>query len=188
MRVYVIRHGQSETNVEKRYTGWSQVNLTQQGIEEAIRIRPLLEGVKFDKIFSSDLYRAMQTAESAIPGCTYETSPLIREVGMGSLELQPIDDVIADMRAKNTKELGYAMYGGESSEEFTQRVAQFREQLESLDCETVAVFTHWGWMKNFLQQVLKVKIANENIVGKNCAVAIFEYDRTNWKLHSFINQ
>lgn len=188
MKVYVIRHGQSETNVNKRYTGWSQVNLTQQGIDEAKSIRPILQDVKFDRIFSSDLIRAMQTAENAIPGCTYETDPMLREVGMGSLEMQPIDDVIADMRAKNTRELGYAMYGGESREDFLSRVTRFQEYLQTLDCENVAVFSHWGWIKELLNQILGFRIPNENIVGKNCCVAVFEYENAHWKLHSFINQ
>jgi hypothetical protein len=115
MKLYLIRHGQSETNLRKCFTGWAQVALTEQGRAGAVGVRPMLEKIKFDKIYSSDLIRAMHTAELAIPGCAYETTPLLREVGMGSLELQPIAEVEADMREKNTRQLGYAMYGGDWS-------------------------------------------------------------------------
>ena len=187
MKLYVIRHGQSETNVAGCFTGWSQVNLTQKGIDDARSVRPILEGIPFDKIYSSDLHRAMQTAENAIPGCTYETTPLLREVGMGALELQPREEVLADMRRNNTAELGYAMYGGESRETFDQRVADFRHMVEGLDCENVAAFTHWGWVMELLTQILEVKIPGNNIVGNNCLVAVFEYKNDHWKLHSWIN-
>lgn len=187
MKLYVIRHGQSETNLRRCFTGWSQVNLTQQGIEDAKRIRPLLKDISFDKIFASDLTRAMQTAENAIPGCTYETTPLLREVGMGSLELQPREEVLPDMQAKNTAALGYAMYGGESREVFNQRVTDFLRMVETLDCKNVAVFTHWGWLMELLTQVLEVKVPGNNIVGNNCLVAVFEYENAHWKLHSWIN-
>ena len=188
MKLYVIRHGQSETNIKKCFTGWAQVNLTENGIQQAESIRPVLENISFDRVFSSDLHRAMKTAETALPGCKYETTPLLREVGMGSLEMQPIADVQADMKEKNTAQLGYGMYGGESREEFAVRVAEFRKMVESLDCENVAAFSHWGWLMELLTQVLEVKIPSGNITGKNCMVAIFEYENAHWKLHSWINQ
>ena len=187
MKLYVIRHGQSETNLKGCFTGWAQVNLTEQGIRDAQSIRPLLKNISFDKIYASDLRRAMKTAEEAIPGCCYETTPLLREVGMGSLELQPRESVLPDMRKNNTSELGYAMYGGESREVFDQRVADFRKMVETLEYENVAVFTHWGWMMELTTQVLEVKIPGNNITGNNCVVGVFEYKNNHWKLHSWIN-
>ncbi len=187
MKLYVIRHGQSETNVKKCFTGWAQVNLTEQGVWDAERVRPILANIPFDKVFSSDLNRAMRTAEIALPGCAYETTPLLREVGMGSLEWQPIMDMQADMKEKNTAQLGYGMYGGESREEFAARVAEFRKMVQTLDCENVAVFSHWGWLMEMLTQVLEVRIPSGNITGKNCMVGVFEYENAHWKLHSWIN-
>ena len=55
MKLYLIRHGQSETNLRKCFTGWAQVDLTEQGRAGAVGVRPMLEKIKFDKIYSSDL-------------------------------------------------------------------------------------------------------------------------------------
>ena len=70
MKLYLIRHGESETNLAGHYTGWSQVNLTEKGVRDAEGVRPIIQNIKFDNIFSSDLILAMKTAETAIPGCT----------------------------------------------------------------------------------------------------------------------
>ena len=110
MKLYLIRHGESETNLAGHYTGWSQVNLTPKGVRDAEGIRPTLEGIKFDKIFSSDLIRAMTTAETAIPGCTYETTHLLREVNVGNLALKPFPPKDDPRRALMVN--GFADFGG----------------------------------------------------------------------------
>ena len=69
MRVYVIRHGESETNLSKRWTGWKAVNLTEKGYEDAKKAGKIIGDVTFDKVFSSDLRRAKETAMTALPGC-----------------------------------------------------------------------------------------------------------------------
>lgn len=187
MKLYLIRHGQSETNLRKCFTGWAQVQLTEQGRADAKSVRPMLEKIKFDKIYSSDLIRAMRTAELAIPGCEYETTPLLREVGMGSLELQSIKEVEADMLANNTRELGYGMYGGESKAELWQRAKDFLQLVESQNCRTVAAFSHWGFIGAVLDQVFGINLPKMNMVCKNCTVGVFEYEKGKWRLHSWIN-
>ena len=71
MKVYVVRHGESETNKIRHWTGWLDVALTEKGQNDALFARSVLENVHFDKVYTSDLIRAMQTAEIAIPGCCY---------------------------------------------------------------------------------------------------------------------
>ena len=70
MRVYVIRHGESETNYKKQWTGWSDVHLTDKGKEDAKKARDFLKHISFDKIFASDLVRAVETAKIALPDCS----------------------------------------------------------------------------------------------------------------------
>ena len=187
MKLYLIRHGQSETNLRKCFTGWAQVKLTEQGEADAKSVRPMLEKIRFDKIYSSDLIRAMRTAELAIPGCTYEATPLLREVGMGSLELQPIAEVEADMKANNTSELGYAMYGGESKVQLRQRAKEFLGRVQAQNWGTVAAFSHGGFIGAVLDEVFGIVLPKMRMVCKNCTVGIFEYENGKWRLHSWIN-
>lgn len=62
-RIVLVRHGQSEWNKENRFTGWTDISLSDQGIEEAKSAGRLLKekGYVFDKAYVSNLTRAIQT-------------------------------------------------------------------------------------------------------------------------------
>lgn len=62
-KLVLLRHGQSVWNLENRYTGWTDVGLTEQGAEEARQAGRLLKdaGFKFDICFTSYLKRAIET-------------------------------------------------------------------------------------------------------------------------------
>ena len=59
----LIRHGESQWNLENRFTGWTDVDLTANGLEEARRAGRLLrdEGFRFDLCYTSVLKRAIRT-------------------------------------------------------------------------------------------------------------------------------
>lgn len=61
--IYIIRHGQTNWNLEGRYAGRIDVPLNEKGIEEAYQVKEQLKNIKFDKVFSSPLIRAFQTAQ-----------------------------------------------------------------------------------------------------------------------------
>jgi len=68
MQVFVVRHGQSTANLAGTYSGWSHVPLTEKGIADAAHAGQLLKGIEFAKVYASDLKRAMQTCQTALPG------------------------------------------------------------------------------------------------------------------------
>ncbi len=72
-KLVLLRHGQSQWNYENKFTGWTDVPLTQNGILEAQNAGILLNknNIKIDKIFSSLLKRANKTAEIAIKYAKY---------------------------------------------------------------------------------------------------------------------
>ena len=67
-KLVLLRHGQSQWNLENKFTGWKDVPLTEKGIKEANNAGLLLKknNIGIDKIFSSVLQRANKTAEIAI--------------------------------------------------------------------------------------------------------------------------
>lgn len=63
MKLVLVRHGQSEWNLENRFTGWVDVDLSEKGYEEAAHAGEILkrEGILFDKAYTSVLKRAIKT-------------------------------------------------------------------------------------------------------------------------------
>ena len=66
-KLVLLRHGQSQWNLENKFTGWKDVPLTEKGINEANNAGLLLKknNIKIDQVFSSVLQRANKTAEIA---------------------------------------------------------------------------------------------------------------------------
>ena len=83
--IYIVRHGQTDWNVEGRYAGRVDVKLNSKGIEQAKITAEKLSGIKFDKVFSSPLKRAIQTAEIICNG-RINTDERIIERCNGELE------------------------------------------------------------------------------------------------------
>lgn len=76
----LVRHGQSQWNLENRFTGWVDVDLTPQGEAEAVRSGELLAraGAPFDKVFTSVQTRAIRTANLALDAAKLAWLPVER--------------------------------------------------------------------------------------------------------------
>lgn len=93
LRLYLIRHGQTEWNTNGRYQGQSDIPLTERGIEQAKALasnfeQTYLGGKKLEAIYSSDLQRARRTAELVAEkvGLPVELEPDFRELSFGDWE------------------------------------------------------------------------------------------------------
>ena len=75
----LIRHGQSEWNLENRFTGWIDIPLSPQGEEEARKAGEKIKGIKFDKAYTSVLQRAIKTLEIAAQTAGLNNLPVIKD-------------------------------------------------------------------------------------------------------------
>ena len=185
MKLYLIRHGESESNAANVWTGWLDAPLTEKGFDDAKRARPFLEGISFDKVYASDLTRACQTAQTVLPGCDPEKTALLREIHLGSLAGTPRSNTPAEIKALIAD--GYTALGGESRAEFKERLFQFLSMLEQQNHQTVAAFSHAGCLMTILDKLFGFKIPRSTIQCNNCCIAVLEYSTGRWTLHSWIN-
>ncbi|QUD87500.1 2,3-diphosphoglycerate-dependent phosphoglycerate mutase [Phenylobacterium montanum] len=77
----LVRHGQSQWNLENRFTGWVDVDLSAQGEAEADRAGALLAetGLQFDRVFTSVLTRAIRTANIALARAGQLWIPMVKD-------------------------------------------------------------------------------------------------------------
>lgn len=179
MILFLIRHGQTVANLEGFYSGQSDVKLTELGLAQAEAIRPILANYHFDRVYSSDLSRAVDTAKLAIPGCAPIQTPLLREISIGDLTGQSIASVRE--RYGNLKG-NFTPWNGEDQDLIIKRAEAFLRQLESDPAEYVAAFTHNGYMKAVLQAIMG-KFNTAPMTNGNCNIAVLKYTNGHWTLN-----
>ena len=92
----LLRHGQSQWNLENKFTGWVDVPLTEKGIEEAHRAGRLLveSGITFVRAFTSELQRAQETLRIALEELGVPDLPVTRDEALNERhygDLQGLD-------------------------------------------------------------------------------------------------
>ena len=77
----LLRHGQSQWNLENRFTGWVDVDLTPEGAAQALKGGELMkaEGLQFDSCFSSVLTRAIRTGQIALQASDQLWIPMTKD-------------------------------------------------------------------------------------------------------------
>ncbi len=80
-KLVLLRHGQSQWNLENRFTGWVDVDLTAEGEAQARRGGELLRqaGVHFDRAYTSVLTRAIRTCEMALAEAGQGDLPMVKD-------------------------------------------------------------------------------------------------------------
>jgi len=124
----LVRHGQTDWNLEGRYQGQSDVPLNENGLAQAETLKETLNGKTFAAIYSSDLMRAQQTAEpiAKILNLPIQVEPRLREINQGEWEGVLVDDIkarYAEIWSKRTVDpANVRPPGGETVREVATRV------------------------------------------------------------------
>ncbi len=140
MNIYIVRHGQTDYNVNGRYGGRIDVPLNKIGISEAYNVKEKLNGIKFDKVYSSPLSRAYDTAR-IITDCDIIKDERIIERSNGELEGKLKSEIseLPDFNNPNEKR-----YNIESITNFRKRINSFLDDIINCDAENILIVTHAG--------------------------------------------
>ena len=185
MRVYVIRHGQSEANLADLYAGWLPVHLTDKGRQQAESAQVQLRDIRMDRVFCSDLQRAKETAAIIFPENQEEPTDALREIGVGRLEgltVRECEERWPEEYARAEAEQDFSFFGGESGVEMRERIHGFLGEMEKIHAEHVAIVGHEGTVRETLNFALEQIIPLEHLRIENAAVSVFEVSAGRWKL------
>ncbi|MCA1624664.1 MAG: histidine phosphatase family protein [Acidobacteria bacterium] len=184
-RLNLVRHGQSAGNAEGRFGGHSATPLSELGLHQAKITARALAKEKIDVIYSSDLHRAVQTAE---PLAELLNLPIIktsafRERKVGVLEGKTFDESKAefpkDYYALVNRSVHHVITGGESYRHLLRRATQaLHEILYSHRGENVVIFSHTGaicFLTLYLIGAIHPKTKTTPwLVTSNCGINRFE--------------
>ena len=133
--VYLVRHGQTEENLQRIFQGHLPGVLTEEGRRQALGLRARLNDLSIDAIVSSDLQRVVDTVNLALPGTSlpWERTRLLREIDWGSwtgVKIASVDTTCLPADA-------------ESKEMLYERAGRFVEYLrQHYEGRTVLVVAH----------------------------------------------
>ncbi len=104
MKLVLVRHGQSIYNLENRFTGWKDVDLTQQGIDEAIQAGKILKknDFNFDIAYTSNLIRAQETLSLILKELNSSLTPITNE----ALNERDYGDLIGQNKKEAAEKFG----------------------------------------------------------------------------------
>ena len=180
-RLILIRHSQTDYSLEKRYCGFSDPPLNDEGIWQARRLADRLKGSKVDKVYSSDLKRARQTAEIVFKNGPVEKSADLREMNFGIFEglsyemiIEKYPDLYSDWIADPAK---IKIPDGESLADLCKRVLKKVASILFRHADrTIAIVAHGGPIRVILCNALgyDLKIFWQ-IEQDPCALNIIDY-------------
>lgn len=153
--IYIVRHGQTDKNVEKVLQGRSDFPLNNTGREQAREIAAYFkkQGICFDKIYSSPLKRATETA-SIIAG---ENHKILTDTRLLEMDYGPYEGVSLSSPPKEIQVFfqdfvnNKAPEGMESLDQVVARMGNFISDLSVEQEENILIATHAIAMKGFLE-------------------------------------
>jgi len=193
-KIIIVRHGETQWNVEHRLQGWTDIPLNDNGLSQAAKVAERLQSETISFIYSSDHQRAHSTAHAI--GIKHSLIPIkckeLREDGMGVLEGWTWEDEIDQQKqsiwlardAAHAKgDMDWKVDGGESLREHTARVKELVCQIESRHLDgTIAIVTHGGTINRLMEIYGFKKITDEYISYKNTSVTILTKSTKGYEL------
>lgn len=163
MKLYLIRHGQTQANVSGVFCGSSDIALTAEGERQAQHVGRQLASVPLDALIHTDMRRSRDTAAIIAHGreLMMETQPLLQEMAFGDWEMRHHKELEASQAE------GYRAWcqdwqkadvpQGESFTDFTLRIRQALQQLHLRpQVSRLAIVAHQGSLSLLLAMMLKL--------------------------------
>lgn len=191
LHLYLIRHGQTLWNTQRRFQGWLDSPLTENGVEAAIKLKDELKSVSFHEYISSPSPRAYNTLKlvSDMPDEALKTDDRIREIMLGSwqgMTHDEIEDLYPEHIAMFYVEPEKFLFShAETFYDVYDRVKSFIHDLEAKADETdknVLVVTH-GVTLMIFQLIFngdEVKDLNRYRVAGNVEVHRYDFHGNQW--------
>ena len=197
-RLVLLRHGQTNYNLVGRMQGHLDSELTKTGLAQAAAVAPAIARIEPDLLLSSDLRRAMDTADllGVATGLPVKVDPRLRETHLGDWQgrtVQEIEQSWPGAIAAWRSDPGWAPPGGESRIDVVRRCLPVVEELDDeapAGAQSTAVLVaHGGMIAGLVSGLLALPIASWPAIGGigNCRWAALarRHDHPRWRLVGF---
>jgi 2,3-bisphosphoglycerate-dependent phosphoglycerate mutase len=192
-QVIIVRHGQTQWNIKTIRQGHLDSPLTERGIAQAKALGDRLAIETFTALYSSDLGRALQTAQviAAATGHRIVTDPRLRERNLGifqGLNGQEIQQKFPEeYRLHRSLGPDYVIPGGESVRQQVERNLEYLTELAEKHLgERIVIVTHGGVLSGLFRHTFSIPFnAPRRFEFTNAGLNVFNYEQGNWYLQTW---
>ncbi|MEU9865810.1 histidine phosphatase family protein [Streptomyces sp. NPDC047971] len=190
-RIVLWRHGQTSWNLERRFQGSTDIELTETGVAQARRSARLLASLKPDAIIASDLKRAAATADelAGLTGHPVTHDSALRETYAGEWQGLTHDEIVArygEQYAAWKRGEPVRRGGGELETEVADRAAPVvLEHADKLPEDgTLVVVSHGGTIRTTIGRLLGMEAHHWESLGglSNCCWSVLGEGARGWRL------
>ncbi|MBP1925482.1 alpha-ribazole phosphatase [Sedimentibacter acidaminivorans] len=162
--LYLVRHGESIGNLNKRYCGITDVELSLEGMVQAKIAGTNLKKLNISQIYTSPLKRAYKTAEIISEEISVELSAIecLKEINFGIFENMTWEEMLKDYKSETDNWINqgfeYKFPKGESYIDIIERISDFMNKINDLDNSVIV--SHFGVIQSILLYYKSVNYDN----------------------------
>ncbi|MGP3590371.1 2,3-diphosphoglycerate-dependent phosphoglycerate mutase GpmB [Vagococcus sp. WN89Y] len=188
LQVYLVRHGETQWNAERRIQGQSDSPLTEKGEKQAWQVAARAKALGITHLIASDLGRTRRTAEiiAGVCGCDIILEPRLRELDMGVLERRHIDSLSAEEEAWRRQLVNGTADGripdGESMQELAGRMHEALATCLTLpEGSRPMLVSHGMALGCLVSTILGLPAwAERRLRLRNCSISRIDYQQSPW--------
>ncbi|EOI3546904.1 2,3-diphosphoglycerate-dependent phosphoglycerate mutase GpmB [Cronobacter dublinensis] len=188
LQVYLVRHGETQWNAERRIQGQSDSPLTEKGEHQAMQVAQRAKALGITHIISSDLGRTRRTAEIIAQGCGCHVilDARLRELDMGILERRHLDTLTDEEEGWRRQLVNGTPDGripqGESMQEVSDRMhGALNACLELPEGSRPLLVSHGMALGCLVSTILGLPAyAERRLRLRNCSISRVDYQESPW--------
>ncbi len=194
LQVYLVRHGETVWNAERRIQGQSDSPLTEKGEQQAHQVGERVKHLGITHVIASDLGRTQRTAEIIADacGCTVTLEPRLRELNMGVLEKRPLDGLTEEEERWRSTLVDGTENGripqGESMAEMAARMHAALNACLALPADSRPLLVSHGMALGVLiSTILGLPAhAERRLRLRNCSISRVDHQRSAWLAEGWV--
>jgi alpha-ribazole phosphatase len=173
--IYLLRHGEIDSDGEKRFIGWTNLPLNAIGVQQARRWQEEFSGMPFDGIYCSHLDRTRRTASIISERQRAEVNdiPALKEINLGAWEGLAMSEVKLrfpdEWRERGKNIFRFRPPGGESFSDLCERVIPVFESIATAATGNTLIVAHAGVNRMILCRLLGMPAENLFRIGQDYA-------------------
>ena len=182
MKLYIIRHGQTDWNIAKKIQGRQDIPLNERGHFQAQCLGKAMENRPITAVFSSPQIRAMETAIAVASPAGVPVIPVrdLMEINYGVWEGMTEEELLRDDRALYEAWWSHpaetAPPEGESINQVNERCRQAWKEIKPQLTGDAAIVAHGGLLAHFMEQLLGSESIAASTVAHNASITTIEYE------------